>query len=92
METSVMQYVAPELTLPLTEAGIGEGKKFRLNAFNEGWAWAERKWTQVTSDTGIGNPYKATPEKGKKCFDEVVKKIGNMMYGLSKSDIGDMYE
>jgi creatinine amidohydrolase len=92
METSLMQYIAPELTLPLAEAGRGDGKRFRLNAFNEGWAWAERKWTLVTSDTGIGNPYKATPEKGRKCFDEVVTKIGNMMFGLSKADIDDMYE
>ena len=38
----------------------GDGKKFRIKAFNESWAWAERKWTQVTSDTGIGNPSKAT--------------------------------
>jgi creatinine amidohydrolase len=92
METSVMQYVAPELLLPLDEAGSGDGKKFRLKAFNEGWAWAERKWTQVTSDTGIGNPYKATPEKGKKCFDDVVSKIGNMMLELSEADINNMYE
>jgi creatinine amidohydrolase len=92
METSLMQYIAPELTLPLDDAGRGDGKKFRLNAFNEGWAWAERKWTQVTSDTGIGNPYLATPEKGRQCFDEVVRKIGNMMFGLSKADINDMYE
>lgn len=92
METSMMQYVAPELTLPLDQAGRGDGKKFRLTAFNEGWAWAERKWTQVTADTGIGNPYGATPEKGRKCFDAVVSKIGNMMFGLSKADINDMYE
>jgi creatinine amidohydrolase len=92
METSVMQYVAPGLILPVEEAGRGDGKKFRLKAFNEGWAWAERKWTQVTSDTGIGNPYKATPEKGKRCFDEVVRRIGNMMLDLSKADTGDMYE
>ncbi|MBK7710606.1 MAG: creatininase family protein [Bacteroidales bacterium] len=92
METSMMQYVAPELTLPLDQAGRGDGKKFRLAAFNEGWAWAERKWTQVTADTGIGNPYGATPEKGRKCFDAVVSKIGNMMFGLSKADINDMYE
>ncbi len=92
METSMMQYVAPELTLPLDEAGRGDGKKFRLKAFNEGWAWTERKWTQVTADTGIGNPYGATPEKGRKCFDAVVSKIGNMMFDLSKADINDMYE
>jgi len=34
METSIMQYIAPELVLPLNEAGNGKGKKFRINAFN----------------------------------------------------------
>jgi creatinine amidohydrolase len=91
METSIMQYIAPEMVLPLSEAGKGEGKKFRINAFNENWAWAERKWTQVTSDTGIGNPLKATPEKGEKCYNEVVRKITDMLCELSETDIGNMY-
>jgi creatinine amidohydrolase len=92
METSIMQFIAPDMILPLNEAGAGEGKKFRIKAFNEGWAWAERRWTQVTSDTGIGNPYKATAEKGEKCFNEVISKIGDMMFDLSKADISNMYE
>lgn len=91
METSMMQYIAPELVLPLSAAGEGKGKKFRIKALNENWAWAERRWTQVTSDTGIGNPYKATKEKGKQCFDEVVEKIGDFMFDLCKADIRDLY-
>ena len=92
METSMMQYLVPGMVLPLTEAGIGAGKKFKIEAFNEKWAWAERKWTQVTDDTGIGNPYKATSEKGERCFNEVVKQVGKLMIDLSKSDINNMYE
>ncbi len=92
METSMMQFLAPELVLPLNEAGKGEGKKFKIHAFNEKWAWAERKWTQVTSDTGIGDPSKATPVKGEQCFKEVVKKVGDLMIELSVADINNMYE
>jgi creatinine amidohydrolase len=92
METSLMQFLAPELVLPLNEAGEGKGKKFKVKALNERWAWAERKWTQVTSDTGIGNPFKSTPEKGEKCFKEIVKKVGNLMFELSKADVNNMYE
>jgi creatinine amidohydrolase len=91
METSIMQYLAPEMVLPLKEAGKGEEKKFRVNAFNQDWAWTERKWTQVTSDTGIGNPYKATAEKGEKCYKEVVRKISEMLWELSETDIDNMY-
>lgn len=92
METSMMQYLVPELVLPLSEAGEGKGKKFRIKALNENWAWAERRWTQVTSDTGIGNPFKATPEKGEKCYNEVINKIGALIFDLSKADINNLYE
>ncbi len=92
METSLMQFLAPELVLPLSEAGEGKGKKFRIKALNENWAWAERKWSKVTDDTGIGNPYKATPEKGERFFKEVVSKISNLMIELSETAIDDMYE
>jgi len=92
METSLMQFLAPEMVLPLNEAGEGKGKKFKVKALNEKWAWAERKWTQVTSDTGIGNPFKSTPEKGEKCFNEIVKKVGTLMFELSKADVNNMYE
>jgi creatinine amidohydrolase len=91
METSIMQFLAPELVLPLSEAGDGASKKFRVSALNEKWAWAERKWSEVTKDTGIGNPFKANADKGKKFFNEVVLRISNMMTQLSEADINDMY-
>ena len=92
METSVMQFLFPELVLPLDEAGPGRGKKFRIGAFNENWAWAERKWSKVTSDTGIGDPSEATPSKGEKCLKEVISKISKLMIDLSAADIENMYE
>jgi creatinine amidohydrolase len=92
METSIMQYIAPELVLPLTEAGEGKGKKFKIKVLNENWAWAERRWSKVTSDTGIGNPSEANPEKGEKCFNEVIEKISNFMFELANADINDLYE
>jgi creatinine amidohydrolase len=92
METSMMQYIAPDLVLNLNEAGKGESKRFRIKAFSEKWAWAERKWTRISKDTGIGDPSKSTPEKGKKCYSEVIGKIGEFMLELSDVDINDMYE
>jgi creatinine amidohydrolase len=92
METSIMQFISPENVRPLNEAGDGTGKSFRLKALNENWAWAERKWSEVTSDTGIGNPHKSTPEKGEKCFNVVVDKVSTLMTGLCDADINNMYE
>jgi creatinine amidohydrolase len=92
METSMMQYLVPELVLPLSEAGEGKGKKFRIGALNEKWAWAERKWSQITADTGIGNPHKANAVKGEKCFIAVTEIISKLMIELSEADINNMYE
>jgi creatinine amidohydrolase len=92
METSIMQFISPDFVMPLDEAGIGKGKIFRIKSLNENWAWAERKWSKVTTDTGIGNPSKSTPEKGEKCFNEVIKKVGDLMISLCQADINDMYE
>lgn len=92
METSLMQFLAPELVLPLDQAGKGSAKKFRIKALNEKWAWAERKWLKVTSDTGIGDPSRATPEKGERYFNAVVGKISQLMLDLSNTDIQDLYE
>lgn len=92
METSLMQFLAPELVLPLSEAGIGSARKFRIKALNEKWAWSERKWLQVTKDTGIGDPSEATPEKGEKYFNAVVEKVSQLLIDLSNADINDLYE
>jgi creatinine amidohydrolase len=92
METSLMQYLAPELVLPLKEAGKGSAKKFRIKALNEKWAWSERKWSRVTMDTGIGDPSKANPQKGEKYFRAVTGKVSELMLDLVKADINDIYE
>lgn len=92
METSLLMYLVPELVLPLDKAGKGKDKKFKISAFREGWAWAERQWPLVTEDTGIGNPHKATAEKGKRYFNDLIKKIGGLMYELAITDPDDLYQ
>jgi creatinine amidohydrolase len=91
METSLMLYISPDMVLPISEAGKGEAKKFRIKALNEKWAWAERKWSEVTSDTGIGDPSLASAEKGKRCFSEVTEKLAGLIADLCKTDNNNMY-
>ncbi len=91
-ETSLMLYLKPDWVLPLSEAGNGAAKKYRLAAMQEGWGWAERKWTQVTADTGIGNPEKATAEKGERFFRHLTEKIGDFLFEVAKTDQKDFYE
>ncbi len=92
METSLMLYLEPKLVLPSDKWGDGKEKENKIKSFNEDWLWAERVWSKVSNDTGIGNPKMATKEKGEKFFKDVTNKIGNVMYEICHCDIDDLYE
>ncbi|HEX7357629.1 MAG TPA: creatininase family protein [Ignavibacteriaceae bacterium] len=92
METSLLLYLAPDLVLPLNKAGSGSAKKNKITGIREGWAWTERKWSKVTDDTGIGNPVKATKEKGEKYFNDVVDKVAELMIEIANADKEDLYK
>jgi creatinine amidohydrolase len=92
LETSLMQLFAPDLVLPLSDAGDGKQRKFKLRALREGWTWTQRDWLRATFDTGSGNPKAATPEKGRRYFEEVTKKIAGFLVELDKADVRDLYE
>lgn len=92
METSLLLHLRPDLVRPLEEAGLGKEKKSKIKGIREGWAWSERKWSMVSEDTGIGNPKKATREKGEKFFTAVSEKIGQLLEDLAKVDIQNRYE
>lgn len=92
VETSLMLYLKPEFVLPKENWGSGKEKKHKIKAFSEGWAWTERKWSQISEDTGVGNPELATKEKGERFFKAISNKMGNLLYDISKADINDLYE
>jgi creatinine amidohydrolase len=92
METSVMMALAPDLLRPLSEAGAGTAKKFRIAGLRDGWAWAPRHWSKVSADTGTGNPSKSTVEKGEKFLTAVTERIADFLSDLAKADIDDLYE
>ncbi len=92
METSLILYLKPEWVLPREEWGDGASKMHKIKAFSEGWVWAERKWSQISEDTGVGNPHKSSREKGERFFTDVTRKIGDFLVALCKADLNDLYE
>ena len=92
LETSCMMHIRPDLCLPLGEAGFGKAKVFRAKAFKQGWATAQREWSQVTEDTGVGDPSASNAEKGKAYLEECAKNIAEFFIELAESDLDDMYE
>lgn len=91
METSMMLHLAPHLVRPLAEAGAGASKQFRIRALRE-WAWAQREWSQVSTDTGVGNPAAATAAKGAAFLSAVTQELSQFLVELAAADPHDLYE
>lgn len=92
LETSLMMHLAPGLVRPLSEAGAGREAKMTPAALREGWAWAPRAWTRATADTGIGNPSRATADKGRRYFEAVTAKIAGFLLQLAAANPDQLYE
>jgi creatinine amidohydrolase len=92
LETSVLLHIAPDQVRPVSEAGPGTARRARVRGFREGWAWTPRRWTQVTDDTGVGNPHDASAQKGERFLDAVVEQLGNFLIELAAAQEGHLYE
>lgn len=92
METSLLLYLKPELVLSKEKWGEGKEKKNKIQGYSEGWVWSERKWSQISEDTGVGNPALATKEKGERYFKDVTKKMAGLFCDICDADIDNLYE
>lgn len=87
-ETSVVMYFRPEL-VKMEYAGTGDSKPFAIEGLNHKVAWVPRDWARVSADTGIGNPSKASAEKGKRYVEDAVALYVKMLQEISVR--GDLY-
>jgi creatinine amidohydrolase len=92
METSLMMHVAGDLVRPLEDAGPGAARSWSVEGLREGWAWAPRKWTLLTEDTGVGDPAPATADAGADFFRAVTERIAGFLVELAAVDLDDLYE
>ncbi len=91
METSLMLHIYPELVAPLSTAGTGDVKKFRIRSFTEGWCWSQREWEKITRDNGVGNPMSATAEKGRTYAEVVINQMGAFFIDVADAKLDDLY-
>ncbi len=92
METCVIMHYFPHLVRPLEEAGDGTAKSPKLEGLKNKTAWVPRQWDKVTEDTGVGNPKKASAEKGKKYLEDVTNRIADFFVEMAECDREDLYE
>ena len=91
LETSVMMHVAAGMVRPLAEAGDGHERRWSIRGLREGWAWAPRRWTEISADTGTGNPALATREKGARYADLVTTAIADYFVEMAAADTAALY-
>ena len=92
LETSAVLHVAPQLVAPRDTWGDGAAKASVLTGVRDGWAWLPRRWTQVTADTGVGDPRAATAEKGATFMAQAVERIAGLCAELAAVDPERLYE
>ncbi len=92
LETSAMLHVAPALVAPRDQWSDGAARASVLTGVREGWAWLPRRWTQVTDDTGVGDPRAATAEKGAAFVAQAVERLAGLCEELAVVDAGRLYE
>jgi creatinine amidohydrolase len=92
METSIIMHYFPELVLPLEEAGEGSAKQFKLDSLNTKTGWTPRQWDKVSDDTGIGKPFKSSPEKGARFLELVTTRIADLLTELAGCNTEDLYQ
>jgi creatinine amidohydrolase len=92
LETSAVLHVAPELVAPRDTWGDGAAKASVLTGVREGWAWLPRRWTQVSADTGVGDPRAATAAKGAAFLAQAVERIAGLCAELAVVEAGRLYE
>jgi creatinine amidohydrolase len=86
METSVMLALRGDL-VKLSDAMDGSSKATRFEAVNKGWVSISRPWSGLTESTGVGDPRKATAEKGQKYLDVVVPRLAKFLVDLSQANV-----
>ena len=91
LETAAMLHVAPQLVADRSLWGDGIARRNVLPGTAEGWAWTPRRWTQVTDDTGVGNPREATAVQGAAFIAEAVERISALCVKLATVDTSELY-
>ena len=92
LETAALLHAAPALVAPDRSTwGAGAARASVFEGVRRGWAWLPRRWTQVTDDTGVGDPRAATAEAGAQFVAQAVERIAAFCEALATADPAALY-
>lgn len=95
METSLALSLFPELVARDENGKLladeGKSRETRFEAINRGWVSITRPWEHLTTNSGAGNPHKASAEKGEKAIRIIVERIADFLVELSRTPIDERF-
>jgi creatinine amidohydrolase len=89
-ETSVALALYPEL-VELDVAGDGRARPFRFEALEKGWVRTSRDFARLNDHSGVGDPSRASAEKGRKYLDLVCGRISKFLVELARTPIDEHF-
>jgi creatinine amidohydrolase len=89
-ETSVALALYPEL-VELDKAADGKARPFRFEALEKGWARTSRDFSKLNDHCAVGDPARATAEKGRAYLDLVCERISSFLVELARAAIDEHF-
>ncbi|MBU0637635.1 MAG: creatininase family protein [Planctomycetes bacterium] len=89
-ETSVALALFPEL-VELEVAGDGQARRFRFEALERGWVRTSRDFSRLNDQSGVGDPARATAEKGRRYLELVCQRLSAFLVELAQSPIDEHF-
>ena len=86
METSVDLALFEDL-VHVEDADDGAVRPTRFEAINQGWATITRPWHLLTRNAGVGDPRRASKEKGEQYIEVTVERIARFIKELSDAEM-----
>jgi creatinine amidohydrolase len=95
-ETAFVMAARPDLVArdPATgavRADDGTARPTKLDAVNRGWLSITRPWHLLTTNTGCGNPFEATPEKGEQLLATLSERLATALVELSAAPLDERF-
>ena len=83
--------VAREATSGRLAADEGAVRPTRFEAVNRGWVSITRPWHLLTTNTGVGNPFPATRQKGEELMKVLVERLAGFLVELAQSPLDESF-
>ena len=95
METSFGLAYFPHLVAKNPDGSLaadaGAVRPARFEAINRGWVSITRPWHLLTTNTGVGNPHAASPDRARRMMELLVPRLAKFLVELSNSPLDERF-